>query len=252
MKDHKKQTLSHFEDQASTGKWESLYTGKSYNYITRREEVLKMVSGLEYESVVDLGSGTGDYASYFTKNTKEYLGIDNSVEMVLSAQKRCPDAVFREGDVENLSVSSEVFDLSLAIGLIEYFPQPTKVIQEVHRILKTGGYFLVQAPHKSVIWNIEHVTFALLTPVIALRSYIKKRPVIYHGAYTESSLRALIEPSGFQYCETRYCNYRMVPWPFSDFSYRLEKNISEKITDAENRSRFKSLAANIIILFRKK
>ena len=248
----KEKLLTYFEHAASSGYWESLYSKNSYNFLTRRQEIIRMISDLDYHSVVDLGCGTGDYGDYFLENCKEYLGVDNSREMIKRAQNRFPGALFRVEDVEDLSLLSEKFDLALAIGLIEYYVEPNKLIQETRRILKKGGYFLVQAPHTSVIWRIDHrVTFRLLHSLAAIRRYLRKQPFIFDTSYTELSLRALIEPYGFENCRTSYCNYRLMPFPLSVLFHRLEEGVSERIAKAKSREKFKCLASNVIVLFRK-
>jgi SAM-dependent methyltransferase len=250
VKSLKEETLAHFEVLASSGYWESLYSN-SYNFITRREEVINMVSDLDYSSVLDLGCGTGDYADYFLKNQKDYLGIDNSGKMIRRAQTRFPDALFQVDDVENSSLPSEKFDLVLAVGLIEYFPEPDRLIREIHRIVNKRGYFLAQAPHLSCVQRINRITYALLVFLITIYNHFKKRSPLHQAFYTESSLRSLIEPYGFVHCATSYCNYRLIPSPFSRLSRKLEERISKKITKAKSREKYKYLASNIIVLFQK-
>ena len=211
-----------------------------------------MISDLHYHSVIDLGCGTGDYADYFLQNDKEYVGIDNSREMITRAQNRFPNVLFRLEDVEDLSMLSKKFDLALAVGLVEYYMDPKKLIQQTCRILKKGGYFLVQAPHTSVTWRIDRrVIPRLLYPLAAIWRHFRKRQSIWDTSYTEHSLRALIEPYGFESCRTAYCNYRFMPFPLSVLFQRLQEGVSEKITRAKNREKFKCLASNVIVLFRK-
>ena len=251
MRSKKKDVLSRFEVLASSGYWESLYSShkvNSYNYITRRKEIVNLISHLDYCSVVDLGCGTGDYAEYFLKKGEEYLGVDNSREMIMRAQKRFPGALFQVDDVENLSLLSEKYDLALAVGLIEYFAKPGKLVKEIRSILKKEGYFLVQAPH---LLCLHRIVLHLFYPLINLQEKLTKQRFIASALYTESSLRALIEPYGFAHCATHYCNYCPMPWPFSRFSPKLCQGISERITKAQNRQKYKYLATNVIILFQK-
>lgn len=247
---NKEKVLSHFEDLASSGYWESLYLDNSYNFTVRRREIMKMISGLNYYSVVDLGCGTGDFADFFSKNKKQYLGIDNSKEMIIRAQARFSNALFQVDDVENLSLPSETFDLALAIGLIEYLVDPGKFIQETQRILNRSGYLVVQAPHLSSVHQINQITRTILYPLVIIRRYITKQPVVSHICYTESRLISLIKPYGFEHCATHYCNYEF-PWPFYNLWSALCQRISERITKNKNRDKYRLLASNVIVLFRK-
>jgi ubiquinone/menaquinone biosynthesis C-methylase UbiE len=254
MDNEKEDVLKHFEGQAISRRWESLYSGKtgtSYNFIVRRQTVLSMISQLEFSSVIDLGCGTGDYASYFLDRDIEYIGVDNSGEMIKRASCLYPGVSFEVGDVEELHYPSRRFDLALAVGLIEYFPNPDRLIKETHRILKIGGYLVVQAPHPSLALKANRIAGVIINPFLRILMHQRGEAVIHHLLYTKSTLVDLIEPHGFKHCTSSYCNYQFIAWPLSQFFDKTQVPISKRITRLDRPERFKFLACNIISVFRK-
>ena len=100
------------------------------------------------EKVVDLGSGAGFdcfVASKLVTDEGEVVGVDMTPEM-LSKAKACADAMnlknveFREGLLEELPVADGWADVAISNGVINLCSDKRKVISQIHRVLKPGGY----------------------------------------------------------------------------------------------------------------
>lgn len=60
-KEHNKYWLQSFEKIANNGYWESNYGSlniTTYNFLSRRESVKKLIKGDNYKTVLDLGCGS--------------------------------------------------------------------------------------------------------------------------------------------------------------------------------------------------
>ncbi len=103
------------------------------------------------ETVIDLGSGAGFdcfLAAQKVGDNGKVIGIDMTDEMieraVLIAQKGGYENVeFRQGEIERLPVGNCIADVVISNCVINLSPEKQKVFEEVHRVLKPGGRFMI-------------------------------------------------------------------------------------------------------------
>lgn len=103
------------------------------------------------DRVLDIGCGGGKCVSLIAKNAPEVtvFGIDTSGEMISMAKK--VNRIFIEqgrvklfeGSVSDLPFEDSCFDLVVACESIHFWPDLAKDLEEVARVLKSGGYFVV-------------------------------------------------------------------------------------------------------------
>jgi SAM-dependent methyltransferase len=94
----------------------------------------------------DFGCGPGQTTKFLHDNgLKHITGIDLSPEMVRTALKLAPQIKFETGDLLNIAFPSEYLGSVLAFYAIVHFTpdQVRKCFEEISRVLKTGGDFLV-------------------------------------------------------------------------------------------------------------
>lgn len=56
-------------------------------------------------------------------------------------------------DLMNLSYSVDTFDLIVNSDVLEHVPDPRRALQEIHRVLKRDGLFVLTVP---VVWSQQH------------------------------------------------------------------------------------------------
>lgn len=84
--------------------------------------------------VLDIGCGTKPYASFFSC---KYVGVD-PLEIVK------PDIV---APAWNIPVEDESFDGIVLNQSLEHIQKSKEAVTEIKRILKSGGYCIITAPH---------------------------------------------------------------------------------------------------------
>ena len=97
-------------------------------------------------SVVDLGCGNGDTLIALAPYIDNLVGIDRSASMLSLAQERCakhPHITLKEGVLESLPVDNEQFDVALCILVLHHVPDIHTVLDEVARILRPSGRFII-------------------------------------------------------------------------------------------------------------
>jgi ubiquinone/menaquinone biosynthesis C-methylase UbiE len=113
--------------------------------------------------MVEIGSGRGGGLDYVVTVLKpeSALGVDyskNQVEFCLKNYKH-PNINFIEGDAENLNLPSQSFDMVLNVESSHCYGNFQKFIDEVARILRPGGRFLLT--DFMDIENVENYEFKL-------------------------------------------------------------------------------------------
>lgn len=102
-------------------------------------------------TVIDLGSGAGNdcfIARAETGHDGKVIGIDFTPAMIDKARTNAEklnyqNVEFRQGDIENIPVSSNVADVVVSNCVLNLVPDKNLVFQEIFRVLKPGGHFSI-------------------------------------------------------------------------------------------------------------
>ncbi len=110
--------------------------------------VLDRLSTFPYRAVLDVGCGTGAVLSMVPRKPGVRLcGVDLAPEMIKVAQARLgPDVELKVGDSEHLPWPDSSFDCVLCTFSFHHYPQPEKVLSEMHRVLRDGGHVIIADP----------------------------------------------------------------------------------------------------------
>lgn len=149
-KDQKKQQVEQMFDNISTH-YDGLNRVISFGIDQSwRKKVIKMVRSTTPEKVMDVATGTGDLAIAIAKTeAKDIIGIDISNGMLdvgrrkIEAQSLSSKIKMVQADSENLPYGDNTFDaITVAFG-VRNFENLDKGLQEICRVLKPGGIFVV-------------------------------------------------------------------------------------------------------------
>ncbi len=114
-------------------------------YLNTFEEntVLKLMGNLTNKKALDIGCGTGRLIQDLINSGADVTAIDVSEEMVKIAKNKFRTVNISVADVENLPFEDNSFDFVVASFLIVHLKTLTKAFDEIYRVLKDGGEFLV-------------------------------------------------------------------------------------------------------------
>lgn len=115
-----------------------------------RKKVVATVAATNPDSILDIATGTGDLAIQMVKTgAKRIVGLDLSEGMLKVGRRKIQDRKLDsriemvQGDSEALPFEDDSFDaITVAFG-VRNFENLEKGLEEIHRVLKPGGIFVV-------------------------------------------------------------------------------------------------------------
>ena len=142
--------------------------------------------------ILDLGCGTGQFL-YFLKKAgyKNYYGVDGSKEQIEFCKKRATESVEVSDAFKFLETKKEKFDVIVANDFLEHIQKQKlfEILGLIYDSLKSGGTLLV--PNMS-------------NPFSLMDRY---QDITHETGFTELSLLAVLEMSGFADVEIRGASY---------------------------------------------
>jgi alkylated DNA repair protein alkB homolog 8 len=123
----------------------------------------------EGDKILDVGCGNGRLVKLFSDVNVDYLGVDNSEELLNIAQKNFPGHKFLVGDALNLPSENNVFDKVFFIAVLHHIPNSSlrkKALEQIHQVLKPGGLVFIMNWHYSSPKFLSRLTKFTLTKII--------------------------------------------------------------------------------------
>ena len=159
-------------------KWDIMYDDYSIHdieYLRNRQNIiLRLVENLKKEGqtlkVLELGYGGGQTALELGKKELDVYGLDISQKLCDLATKRCQEG-YPEGQFllevgsieENYRYDDNYFDIVIVSGALQYLFDISKCMNEVSRVLKPGGSFIVAQRNHYSLSNMTSIRNILRT-----------------------------------------------------------------------------------------
>jgi cyclopropane fatty-acyl-phospholipid synthase-like methyltransferase len=142
--------------QQSTKVWDEIFKNKGKVFAEPHENIPDVCQELKIRkanNVLDLGCGSGRHIVYLAKNGFSVFGLDNSPEGLAIANKWLNEegvsADLQLHDmIAPLPYETDFFDAVISVQVIHHGKMATirKVIKEIERVLKKGGYIFITVP----------------------------------------------------------------------------------------------------------
>lgn len=169
-----------------------------------RKKAIKQLKNLEVKKVIDIATGTGDFAIASLKlNPDEVIGVDISSGMLEVASKKMKNKGYDKtikmilGDSENLAFEDNYFD-ALTVGFgVRNFENLEKGLSEMLRVIRPDGKIVIlefSKPKKFPIKQVFSFYSRYFIPFFGKR--ISKDAKAY--AYLPESVAAFPEGKEFE------------------------------------------------------
>lgn len=163
--------------------------------IERKEVCLRQITGIENKRVLEIGCGGGYYGIELVQQKSKWYGIDMSYRML----KYCKElflshgysANLIQGDVSNLPIKGNSFDLILCVGVLSYINkwELGNIFDNIFEILVSRGKLITQS--------------AAFAPITGVRSRLPSfipRPIRLPGPlhpHNPKLIKKMLKRSGF-------------------------------------------------------
>ncbi len=168
-----------------------------------RRKVRAILAKENPEKILDVATGTADLAIELTKlKPQSVTGIDIAVNMLelgkqKVAKKGLSDVItLQEGDAENLKFGNNTFNAATVGFGVRNFETLQKGLQEIYRVLKPGGTFVVLEFSKPRIFPFKQIYYLYFRYILpGMGRNISKSKVAY--SYLPESVKAFAEGEAF-------------------------------------------------------
>jgi ubiquinone/menaquinone biosynthesis C-methylase UbiE len=227
--DHKKEVKQQFGKNA-----ESYVTSPIHKEGGDLQKLLKLAKIIGQEDVLDIATGGGHTANGFAPFVKKVTALDLTAEMLVAAEKFIKgngyqNVEFIQGDAEDLPFPAGSLDIVTCRIAPHHFPNVNKFVNEVFRVLKSGGQFLLD--DNVVPEDDEFDEF--------YNQIEKKRDYSHFRAWKKSEWIRMLELAGFEISEWHrfeknfqfesWCNRMNLPYEEKEQLTRYIMNASQKI-----------------------
>ena len=148
--------------RANADRWDEIRS----LYVPEQEveaALLKVIGDQPINDFLDIGTGTGRILEVFAPRINRGTGIDLSHEMLQVARAKLEQAghrhcQVRHGDMYNLQLPVDEFDVVVLHQVLHYAEEPGAVLSEAAQTLRPGGRLLVVdfAAHDQEFLRTEH------------------------------------------------------------------------------------------------
>ena len=218
---------------------------KAYDTLCR-ESVFRALQPGSF--VVDVGCGVGRWATDLVTAGHRVLGIEPSPAMAAQAARLCVSERFelQEADVDHAQVKAGSADVVLAMGSVQYAPEPCQSIATMASWLRPGGRLWVLVDSQQALiqellrrGDYEEAAERASVPIANL-SYGSL--VVEHHLFTSATIRAALESAGLVEVEV---SGLLVAWssvPRGDAQTELSSRWTERLGVERDLSRVPELA----------
>lgn len=156
----------------------------------RLRAVKEFLSG-RTENILDVGCGS----SKILQSLPSAVGLDICLEKLRFMQRT--NALLVTGDAHHLPFLDGTFETVICSQMIEHVPDTERILRELRRVLKTGGYLILGTPDYAT-WQ-----WRVVEPI-----YHRVLPDAYAGEhvthFTRESVVAALRTAGFEIMREQY------------------------------------------------
>jgi SAM-dependent methyltransferase len=139
--------------------WE---TYRAEHKLENTSEIITCLSALNLNSqtrILEVGAGTGGDSATLSRFGAQVVCLDFSAQAVqlVAENARALQAPLLpvRGDAWTLPFRDDSFDVIFHQGFLEHFREPMALVEEQVRVLKPGGYLLVDVPQRYTLYALK-------------------------------------------------------------------------------------------------
>ncbi|RVW00204.1 class I SAM-dependent methyltransferase [Rhodococcus xishaensis] len=156
----------------SASKYDKTEERFEYIHTKSRENAKKHLKGADI--ILDYGCGTGTTSCELASEVKEIHSLDISSKMIELADEKAAasgvaNVTFVQADIFDKRYEEGTFDAILAFNVLHTVPNPHKVVERMHALLKPQGLVISVTPclrdKMSLLVGIQILLFRILSKI---------------------------------------------------------------------------------------
>lgn len=182
------------EAARKTAVWDEFWAGKDpasiYPPVTNIAQELKTRIPLQHTRVLEVGAGTGRDSITISTFGADVTILDYSKESLRLAQASINyhAVTLLLADALHCPIKSNSYDIVFHQGLLEHFKSPYALLKENYRVLKAGGFLVVDVPQ----------TYHMYTVIKHILMFMNMWFAGWERQFTIQSLSRLLKKCGFE------------------------------------------------------
>lgn len=160
MEIHEDVPADHYDQGIKNNLLQRIWHARRFSQILK---IVKPVNG----AVLDVGCHSGTFTQKLLSRvgTTKIYGVDISASAILLAKKRIPFGEFKIADGASLPYEDNFFEAVFCLEMLEHVDDPIKVLSEIYRVLKKGGYAIILVPTDNSMFKFIWFFWTLYFPV---------------------------------------------------------------------------------------
>ena len=150
------------------------------------------------DRIIEAGCGTARYVVALGAKGYSFIeGVEWGEKTVNSVIKLFPTLPVRVGDVANLKVPDNFYDVYISLGVVEHrIEGPEPYLDESFRILKSGGIAIISVPYVNMLRRIKGLLGRYENNNLLDHDF-------YQYAFSHSKFVKYLQKSGYKVVETK-------------------------------------------------
>lgn len=145
--------------ESTRAHWDSFWGKGNLDYIRKTVEELSAIDGIQGKKILEIGAGSGATSIKLAESGGNVTCLDYS-KISASLIRKNAQVVDTQvsiivADAHAIPIEDESYDICFHQGFLEHFREVTPLLKEQHRILKPGGYILIDVPQRFNFYTLR-------------------------------------------------------------------------------------------------
>ena len=186
--------------------WKDYYRRSDFRTDARERFFAGLISNSckEGDYVLDIACGNGVLLKCCARENLVGFGLDINATQFCNAVNEVPDIATVESDALALPFADNTFSCVCSIGFLEHLDENEhrKLMSEIRRVLKCGGFLLVHVPIRSPVSRLVRFIRRFVVGDIGPHSIDDDNDPTHKSWFTLMEFRQLVSQSGFRLTES--------------------------------------------------
>lgn len=234
------QETAEYDYEASTYEKSRFHSRLGMHLDHMHKKIVADLISSDGKILLDVGVGTGRFATWLVEKGFEVVGVDISREMLKEAKRKTQSLSENVhlvlSDCRLLPFKKEMFDGCICINVVNHIPEIDRFLKEVQYTIEPRGFFIVNFP------NLQSLYFPIAIIVNLRKHALLKRRKIRSKWFTPLEIKSLIKSAGFDIKEVKACAITSTI-PLGDKLVRIIERMNLLLVD----SRLKHFGGSLFI-----